>query len=109
MRIIVRVSVSGSERPAAGLPVRVEVRDTTFEDAPAPTIASATGRVRDDSRGILERLELDVEALPDSAIVWVHIDVDGDGRLSIGDFVTTVSYPVPHVEQAEMDVAVKRI
>lgn len=108
MRLTVCVSSLGDARPPAGAPIYVQARDTTFEDGPAPVFASASGAVRAEGE-LLDTVDLDVESLPDSSIVWVHVDVDGDGRVSQGDFVTTVSYPIPKGSDVEMPVTVKRI
>jgi uncharacterized lipoprotein YbaY len=109
MRITVRIQSSGDDRPPAGAPVTVQVRDTTFEDAPAEVVAHVVGTVATSPGPWLETVELDVAARPDSAVVWVHIDVDQDGRLSAGDYITTVAYPVPAADAAEIEVAVRRI
>ena len=109
MKIIVRISTREAERPPSGSPIHVQARDTTFEDAPTPIIASADGVVRDEPDGPLDTVELRLETLPDSSIVWVHVDVDRDGRLSKGDFVTMVSYPIPAVDAADIEVEVRRI
>jgi hypothetical protein len=127
MRIIVRLFARDDDRPAAGSPIHVQARDTTYEDGPAPVIASAEGCVRGSgeeqpeegeepsgvdgskAQGALDVVELTVDSLPDSARVWAHVDVDGDGRLSKGDFVTMFAYPIPATDVAEMDVEVRRI
>jgi hypothetical protein len=116
MKLIVRVFAQGADRPAAGSPIHVQARDTTYEDGPAPVIASAEGCVREPgdvdgskAQGALDVVELTVDSLPGSARVWAHVDVDADGRLSKGDFVTMVAYPIPATEVVEIDVEVRRI
>ncbi len=40
----------------------------------------------------------------------VHIDVDGDGDVTIGDFISMESYPVmPSIPDVHIDVKVRRI
>jgi hypothetical protein len=108
MRLNIRVTALGGVRPPAGAPIYVQARDTTFEDAPAPAFAAATGKVQPEG-DLLDTVELDVDSLPDSSIVWVHVDVDGDGRVSPGDFVTTVSYPIPRELTINLPVAVRKV
>ncbi len=109
MNVIVRVLAANEVRPPAGSPIYVQARDTTFEDAPSPAIASAVGSVRDGRGEVLDIVELEIDSLPDSSIVWVHVDVDRDGRVSTGDFITTISYPIVAATQSGIDVSVRRI
>lgn len=109
MMAIVRIRVRGGERPPAGSPIHVQARDTTFEDAPAPIVASAVGAVQDRPDDLLDEVELHLASLPDSCIVWVHVDVDDDGQKSPGDYLTTESFPIPRVDRAELEVTVRRI
>lgn len=109
MRIIVDVVADAADRPPCGARVRVEARDTTFEDAPAETVAAADGIVRDDEGAALETVELELAVVPAASTIWVHVDVDGDGRVSIGDYVTMASFPVPDVDGGRVTVAVRRV
>src|SRR5918997_1742446 len=43
MRVVIELSADGPERPPAGASVHVELRDTSYADAPAVTLASASG------------------------------------------------------------------
>ncbi|HEX2221327.1 MAG TPA: hypothetical protein VHK06_02265 [Candidatus Limnocylindria bacterium] len=106
--IVVELRVEGQERPPAGSPVRVELRDTSYADAPAVTLASGTGRVADDGDA-LARVELEVDRVPDGTTVWAHVDVDGDGRVSSGDFITMASWPVAQRVEARLPVGVRRV
>lgn len=109
MHILVRISTADEGRPPAGTAIDVQVRDTTFEDAPAEIIARSQGLVRDDPGTWLDTVEVEIPFLPDSSIVWVHVDVDRDGRVSVGDFITMVSYPVPSDSGTEVSVVVRRV
>ena len=104
-----RLFARGDDRPPAGSPIHVQARDTTFEDAAAPVIAAVDCAVSDVADGPLAIAELSLESLPTSAIVWAHVDVDRDGRLSKGDFVTMQSYPIPGADRAELDIEVRGI
>lgn len=84
--------------PAFGVTVYVRVQDTGRADAPALTA--------------VEEVLLGVNIVPGAPpapftihgipqnpdahyTVRVHADVDGDGRVSRGDYVSTQSYPLP--------------
>lgn len=95
MRLIVEVVARGAGRPPAGSPVRVQLRDTSLADAPARIVAEKTGAVRGDEPGApLETLPIDCSGVTDGLTLWAHVDVDRDGEVSRGDWLTTVSYPV---------------
>ena len=111
-RINVVVRATGSEPPPVGAPIRVEIRDVLYEDAPATIAARADGEVTGPWPGEpdgLARVEVELESAPEAGIVFVHVDLDRDGRLSVGDFVTTQSYPVPAELPDEISVDVRRI
>ena len=107
MRLSIHLVSAASEGPPVGALVAVQVRDTTFEDAPAPVIAQAEALVS--QLGQLPTVELEIDELPASAIVWAMVDVDRDGRLSRGDYLTTVSYPISADGPAEMTIVLRQI
>jgi hypothetical protein len=109
MLVIVEVSVDGHERPSAGSPIHVEVRDTSLADASSRTISAAADVVRGQSGSWLHTLELDVPRLPARATVWAHVDVDRDGRVSRGDFITMTSYPVTPGDEVKVAVKVRKV
>ena len=86
------LTVNSSEPLPAGTPLRVEVRDTSQADAAAVIVASRTTTVPASAEPITVSIAL--ERVPDGSTVWAHADVDGDGRVSAGDFITMESYPV---------------
>jgi hypothetical protein len=96
--VIVDVVVRGDARPPAGSPVRVEVRDTARADAEAPLVAEATSEVASGDSPVLATVEVSPAASalapPSRPTVFVHVDVDRDGALSAGDFITTSSFPL---------------
>ncbi len=84
--------------PFLGATVRVSLLDVTRADAPSRPVAEQT--IRDFShqggagggvRFALRGERLDVRTRYE---VRVHVDVDGDGKVSRGDYITTESYPV---------------
>lgn len=108
MFIVVEVTVTGDERPPEDAVVRVEVRDTSVADAPAVTLGSARGRVRGHGTW-LETVEVEVDELPDGCTAFAHVDVDEDGRVSSGDYLTTQSYPIPRESEPWLTVEVRPI
>jgi hypothetical protein len=109
MHVIVEIANDDPERPPVGASILVEARDTTYEDAPAEVVGSALGEVREALGELLDTVEFSLERRPDSCVVWVHVDVDGDGRISAGDYITMVAYPIPPVDGAIVPVAVRRV
>jgi uncharacterized lipoprotein YbaY len=114
--LVVEVVAEGPDRPPAGAPVRVEVRDTTLADTEAPLVAEQRAVVAGEQSSWLQNVEIEIR---DESIdprgrltAFAHVDVDGDGALSAGDFITTRSFPVPVQEaagEARLQVAVTRI
>jgi uncharacterized lipoprotein YbaY len=107
--VTVEISAEGGQRPAPGTPLRVELRDVSLADAPSEVIARAEGSVRGSLGRWLETIELSVPELPESSTIWVHVDVDRDGKVSPGDFITTAAYPVSPGEEARVTVSVRRV
>lgn len=56
----------------------------------------------------LATVEIDAPDTP-GLTAWAHVDVDGDGRVSKGDWVTVQSYPVPGGVAARVAVSVRRV
>lgn len=107
--VVVTVVAEGERRPPRGAPIRVEVRDTGLADAPAETLAVATAKVSGPGEDPLATVELAVEAGPGHRTVWALVDVDGDGRTSEGDFVTTRAYPVGPGDEVRVEVTVRAV
>jgi uncharacterized lipoprotein YbaY len=76
--------------PVSGI---VKVIDTTAADAPSADVASATFTATDGAPITFELQVPHVDATRAYSIV-VHIDADGDGQTSAGDFITMESFPV---------------
>jgi hypothetical protein len=114
--LLVEVVVEGLDRPPVGAPLRLDVRDTSLADVEAPLVAETRAEVAAGESSRLQSVELEI---PDASVdprgrltVFAHVDVDGDGALSPGDFITTRSFPVPAAEpgeEARLQVAVTRI
>jgi uncharacterized lipoprotein YbaY len=103
--MVVEVAVEGTERPPAGVPLVVQLLDTTFADAPARVVHEATARVGAGGGSSLQTVEL--PRVPEGQAnyrVRAHVDVDGNQAVSPGDFVTTVAYPARGDERVRVVV-----
>lgn len=104
MHVVVEVISGGLDRPPSGAQVIVQVRDTSRMDTRADIISeqrSTTGTNRD-------RIALVEFEVPDgtaNATVWALVDVDGDGQVSRGDYLTVQSFPLRDRQQ----VSVKKV
>jgi uncharacterized lipoprotein YbaY len=85
-------------RPFTDATVYVRLEDVSRLDAPSTVIAEQMIRHVSHPAGSQQRLAFSLYGqLPDdqaSYIVQVHVDVDGDGRVSSGDYRSMESYPV---------------
>jgi hypothetical protein len=108
MVVVVEVVTEGQDRPATGAPVNVEIRDVGLADAAAVTLARAKGAVRQ-RQSLLATVKVRVATLPRHAAIWVHVDVDRDGRVSSGDFITVQRFPVPSGPSPHVRVSVRRV
>lgn len=109
MNVLVEVIADGPERPPRGAPISVEIRDTGLADAPSVLVGRAEGLVRKDEGDSLDTVEVQVTTLPRHATAWAHVDLDGDGRVGRGDFITMQSFPVPAEREPRVRVGVRRV
>lgn len=88
------IEVAGPPIAFPGGPVHVFVEDASFADAAAVVVARQTVESGGGPSGC--RFCIDTGELNPSRnyCLRVHIDVDGDGAISPGDYVTTESYPL---------------
>jgi uncharacterized lipoprotein YbaY len=91
MALQLTIVSAGDEPLPPGSPLRVELHDTSYADAPAVVLKRVDTTVAKKGRETTVTVEADV---PDGATVWAHNDVDRDGRVSKGDFISMQSYPV---------------
>jgi uncharacterized lipoprotein YbaY len=99
-----RASLSGTiqlqdvTEPVSNATVRVRVQDTSRSDAPAATVAEEVLRGVSIAPGG-QAIPFTVRGIPQDArarySVRVHVDVDGSGAVTRGDYVSTQSHPVP--------------
>src|SRR5678815_3831718 len=99
-------SVSGTiefkdvRKPTLNVTVYVRVLDTSYADAPSPIVAEQILKGVNIVPGA-PPLVFTVHGVPENPkaryVVRVHADVNGDGKVSKGDYISTQSYPVPFV------------
>lgn len=104
MHVRVEVRAGGSDAPPPGSPVLVQVVDAALQDAAATVLAET--RVASVGEPVIAVAELDVPRPGAYPIVQVHVDVDGDGKVSEGDFITMQSYPC---RGGAMSVEIRRV
>jgi hypothetical protein len=115
MVVLVDVLCEGPARPAIGATVYVNISDTALADVESPVVGEGRAEVVGARSSWLATVECDVE--PESVhrssrlTVFAHVDVDGDGRISPGDFITTQSFPVELASgvQTRVQVSVVKI
>jgi hypothetical protein len=109
MLIEVNITSFSGEVFPPGTPLKVEVRDTSMQDVAAIALKQVHARVPKANHTTAIRVTLDVDRVPEGATVWAHLDVDGDGRVSKGDFVTVESYPITSALAQSLSVRIKRV
>ncbi|WP_337863039.1 YbaY family lipoprotein [Nitrososphaera sp.] len=85
--------------PFDGATAYISLLDVSRQDAPSRTVAKQVIRGAAYSAGRKEEeiefaLSGTIEDPRNTYVVSVHIDVDGDGKVSVGDYITTGLYPV---------------
>lgn len=95
MQLRVVVTARGPA-PGAGVPLRVEVRDTSVADSGATVVAAATEPVTGPDGSALAELTFDLpdDGAPRDWTVWAHVRAAGEERVTSGDWITVQSYPV---------------
>lgn len=109
MQLTIEIATADEPGPPAGAPVIVQLRDAGVADAESVIVTEARAESCQARAGdAIARVQIDVrEGSTAHAIVWVHVDVDADGEISKGDFITMQSYPVR--EAGTMRVEVRRV
>jgi uncharacterized lipoprotein YbaY len=76
----------------------VKVLDVTLADAASRAAGTQVLEGFDDAANngqpVSFRVSANVDDERNRYIVSIHVDADGDGKVSSGDFLTTQSYPV---------------
>ncbi len=93
-----KITFEQGVQPFTGATMHVRLEDVSVADAPARVVAEDTRRDVSFDPQSEESLKFAIEgAEPDlkaSYSVRAHIDLDGDGQVSRGDFISMQSYPV---------------
>jgi hypothetical protein len=106
MRVRVEI-IAAAPAPPEGAPVIVQIRDTAMQDVSSTIMAETLGTVEQVSdTEPFAIAEVDCPQQGAMPTVWVHVDVDRDGRVSKGDYITTQSYPV---SSSTVRVEVKKV
>lgn len=115
MPVVSGTIVFGSDlEPFAGATVYVRLEDISRINVSAPVVAETVlQEVRAGGQAPIQ-LEFTIDAPPldPRAIlsVRVHVDVDADGQVGIGDYVSTISHPIKAGIDATMIlIPVKRV
>jgi putative lipoprotein len=107
------IEFQGVQEPAPNATIHVRVQETGRSDAPAVTVAEAVLRDVSIVPGA-QSTPFTVRGIPRNArahySVRVHVDVDGSGVVSRGDYVSTQSYPFQtSSEPAVVKIAVRPV
>jgi putative lipoprotein len=89
-----------------GATVHVRVVDASFADAPSQLIVERNLDL--DGPVIPYKLDFSREDPSDQYELQVHVDVNGDGEIAPGDYITMQSYPVIPGER-HVDVTASRV
>jgi uncharacterized lipoprotein YbaY len=98
-------------RWTAGTQLLVRLSDVSYEDGPAPLLAEAKIRTLRPTELAAGSVPFSLEC-PDPApgrsyAVRVHLDFDGNGAVSRGDFVSTQRFPVAESDAAASPLRIR--
>jgi hypothetical protein len=100
-------------QPAEDVTIYVRVEEVSRLDAPASRVVEAVLRgvhVFPGSRPIPFVIREVLPAQSRRYVVRAHADVDGDGKVSRGDYVSVQSYPVLTTSEADrVDIVVREV
>jgi uncharacterized lipoprotein YbaY len=108
-----RITFEAHAVPFTGATAYVSLLDVSRQDAPSKTIVKHT--IPNVNYEVGKKIEFSltgtINDMRGTYIVDVHVDVDGDGRVSIGDYITMGYYTIsPQEKQIDVgEVLVKRV
>lgn len=115
MPVVTGSIVFGADlEPFAGATVYVRLEDASRINAPALVVAETVLRDVQAGGQDPDRIEFTIDAPPLDTrarhVVRVHVDVDADGQVGIGDYVSTISHPLKAGDgAATLLIPVKRV
>lgn len=114
MRVRGAISFSGAVTDISGAAVFVRLIDVSRADAEASTISEfrvlSLPRGTDTSKKIPFEFDFVITDLKASYVITAHVDVDRDGEVSVGDYITMQSIPFRAGSLSTFyDVEVRRI
>jgi len=108
------IHVEGGILPFSGATIYLRIEDVSRADAPSIVIVEKI--LKDISidakspRNIPFSIHLPTEWERMRYALSVHIDVDGDGKISIGDYITSRNYPIENSDCSQrLEVSVIRV
>ncbi len=108
MKVLLNIVAMGGEPLPPGSPLKVEIRDTSLADAPA-VVLQQLRTVVPQVRVTAMPVTMELPSVPEGTTVWVHVDTDRDGRVSVGDFVSVESYPLTFAPAQTLTIRVKKV
>src|SRR5262249_40432085 len=83
-------------RPLASTTIYIRLEEVSRADAHSRTVAEKVlhGVSLEENSAFPFELHAEIVGPESHLNVRVHVDVDGDGQVSSGDYITTESYPV---------------
>ena len=109
-----RIVFGGKVKSFSGATAYVRLEDVSRADASATTVAEQVIKGVSHQTGKEEAVSFILYGDPPEEhsdySVRVHVDVDGDGEISVGDYISTESYPVlTYGRPARVDVRVEEV
>jgi uncharacterized lipoprotein YbaY len=102
------VTAEGAPLPG-GSSLNIEIRDTSLADAFATTLKRVEVSVPQAGRTMSLPVSMELHDVPDGTTVYAHLDADGDGRVTRGDYVSVESYPVTGEPVQHLTIRVKQV
>lgn len=97
MRIRGTITFKGAIADISGAVVFVRIVDVSLADAAACTLSeyrvSLSSRTNTSTKIPFE-LDVNIIDTRRSYTITAHVDLDGDGKISVGDYITMQSFPV---------------
>lgn len=92
------IRLARQEKLPDGATAYVRLLNTSFADAPAQVVAEQVlhnvNRITNRGESIPFSLDGELQGAQDEYVINVLVDLNGDGQISVGDFINMQSYPV---------------